>query len=384
MSVEVFVRRRWSNEEFIIARGVSAKLAAISGLKYAGPVGSVAARRQATQHWRPREEINIKETYHTDETVEADRKTKLQLDCNLKADVKALVQKSSEAVDSERVSTTEALKRAICRCLEVREGGTWPATSGAASRVEETCCPGPPDDFGARLPDRNPVRPPAAASPASGVAGRPWPCPAGAGVPPDPGVLARPPRAVVWCARSTQALGDREHRALLDGMGAEARRLESISFESVSKLDRWLCTQERGADVVPWAALVVGWREANAAFDLVEAVATGCTGRLRPDCRRNLRPITGWPGSWEVNTAVSSVIVLAEGQQQCERAAAKITQRVFCSGSSHEQQQDPVSSSAWKLQVGANMGFPQLCTVEVLLAHDLVGLRAALRTVARA
>lgn len=423
MSFEFLVRRRWAYEEFLIAKGVSAKLVAPSGLKYAGPVGPVAtaARSACCSHAAEQKYCRhagldlvvppgIFDPCGCVLPERQDQAAAALLGTRHGARRQALVQKSSEAIDNEQASATEALKRAICKCLEdehaakVCEGATWPAAFGGALCVAETACPGPQDlrlpgaDVAAspssasedtltsaRLWARELVRPPAVAPLASSVAGRPWPCRAGAGGPQEPSVPARPPRAVLWCTRSTQALSDREHRALLDDMDAEARRLESITFESEAKLDQWLCEQERGADVVPWAVLVVGWREAKPAINLVEAVATGWTGLLRQKGDRNLRPITG-PQTGEVNTAVSSIIVLAEGHQQCQKAAEEIARRVSCGGPSKPrpgQQQRLESSSAWKFQVGSRVGLPKLCTVDVLLAHDLDGLRAALRTAAR-
>lgn len=132
---------------------------------------------------------------------------------------------------------------------------------------------------------------------------------------------------ILWCAESTEAWME-ERGGPQRSAAVQGSRLGSISFQTVPKFTRWMFKQERGADLTPWAILVVGWREAKPCVCAVEAAATERVDGLRQDAQRKLRAATcGRRGSEEVRVAVSTVIIIVENTQQEDRAAKFIASR---------------------------------------------------------
>ncbi|CAK0907424.1 unnamed protein product, partial [Prorocentrum cordatum] len=131
--------------------------------------------------------------------------------------------------------------------------------------------------------------------------------------------------------------------------------LENFEFPVVSMFQRWMFQQERGTDVVPWAILVVGWREAQPCINHVEAAATENFAGLRQDAQRSLRAATGEPdGTGEVRVAVSTAIIVVENWLQHARAATWVARKV------------------------SGKGAARPCPVSIVLAHGRDDLRAAI------
>mmetsp|Transcript_112698 Transcript_112698/g.291185 ORF Transcript_112698/g.291185 Transcript_112698/m.291185 type:complete len:327 (-) Transcript_112698:89-1069(-) len=112
-----------------------------------------------------------------------------------------------------------------------------------------------------------------------------------------------PPMALILC----------EHGGgFLEGLANNLGLPETVQvqqFETADKLIRWLFSQPRGKHVVPWATLVVGWREAKPCAMALGAARSGDVSHLRPDARRPLlQPLAGEVAD-EVNLAVRQVII---------------------------------------------------------------------------
>jgi hypothetical protein len=88
-------------------------------------------------------------------------------------------------------------------------------------------------------------------------------------------------------------------------------------FQTPALFTRWLFEQPRGANVDPWATLVVGWREAKPCMWACEAASSGNTEHLRPDGQR-----AHLPGNHGVpaGIAVHTIVVKLEKPQQENKA----------------------------------------------------------------
>jgi hypothetical protein len=98
-------------------------------------------------------------------------------------------------------------------------------------------------------------------------------------------------------------------------MRTEASRVREsassvVHFPTTASFINWLFIQPRG-DIIPWATLVAGWREAKPCAMAILAARSGDTSRLRPDARRpGLRGLTS-PHCEVVLAAVDTIIVCA-------------------------------------------------------------------------
>lgn len=115
---------------------------------------------------------------------------------------------------------------------------------------------------------------------------------------------------LIWCGFDPGSEPDR-------AMTTQRR----MYFRGHVHFTRWLFMQPRGA-VQPFAVLVVSWREAKPCAVAIGAARSGKVDALRIDSKRpELPEITGEvPPDGLVGIAISSVIILAEDEEQQTRA----------------------------------------------------------------
>lgn len=117
---------------------------------------------------------------------------------------------------------------------------------------------------------------------------------------------------VLWCeAKPTRQ--QESMAALATYFGDDVPHF--VYFQTPARFTRWLFDQPRGA-VVPWAVLVVGWREAKPCAMAIGAARSGDVTPLRPDARRPmLQPVLG-ELSDQVGVAVEAMIIMLEKPEQ--------------------------------------------------------------------
>lgn len=104
-----------------------------------------------------------------------------------------------------------------------------------------------------------------------------------------------------------------------------------VYFSTPVKFTRWLFKKRRGKGVVPWALLVVGWREAKPCMSALKAAMHDDTEHLRPDARRPKLRAKDGRDEEPAAIAVRAVVVMAESDQQ-ESRALKWSTSDECSG----------------------------------------------------
>lgn len=129
--------------------------------------------------------------------------------------------------------------------------------------------------------------------------------------------VPQPPH-LLWC----EAEADGHEvvcECLSQSIGTSGGPLQFHFFDANTKFSRWLFEQPRGA-VIPFAHLVVGWREAKPCAMALAAARTGDVTLLRPDARRpDLAPLIGHP-SQPVHIAVAGMIIYLRKKEQRDRA----------------------------------------------------------------
>jgi len=111
---------------------------------------------------------------------------------------------------------------------------------------------------------------------------------------------------VLWCEADPT-----KQQEVMDALASHpsTRHRQVIYFQTPARFTRWLFEQPRG-EVVPWALLITGWREAKPCAMAINAVRSGDTSQLRPDGKRqDLQQIFGVPGQ-RVETAIEAMIVV--------------------------------------------------------------------------
>mmetsp|Transcript_84493 Transcript_84493/g.243955 ORF Transcript_84493/g.243955 Transcript_84493/m.243955 type:complete len:329 (-) Transcript_84493:56-1042(-) len=120
--------------------------------------------------------------------------------------------------------------------------------------------------------------------------------------------VSQPPSPlVIWC--EAKPTNQEEVMSALSSHYCTQHR-QVVHFNTPARFTHWLFEQARG-DILPWALLVTGWREAKPCAMAIGACRSGDVSKLRPDARRpQLQPILGSPE--HVQTAIESIVIVLE------------------------------------------------------------------------